>query len=101
MMRKFVRKQTRRKINALHKNSKKRKQEMNHADKDDDEDSYFNEFVIEWNCQELDFRPDDMDDEIYAVSNIPDPISVEESVYDDEQFHPNHVRLHVVALVAS
>ena len=44
MMRKFVRKETRREINALHKNSKKRKQEMNHADKNDDDDSYLNEF---------------------------------------------------------
>ena len=34
----------RREINALHKNSKKRKQEMHHADKNDDDDSYFNEF---------------------------------------------------------
>ena len=42
--RSFLCEETRREINALHKNSKKRKQEMNHADKNDDEDSYFNEF---------------------------------------------------------
>ena len=43
----------------------------------------FSDNVVEWNGQELDFRPDDLEDGIYAVANIPDPISVEESIYDD------------------
>ena len=36
----------------------------------------FSDNVVEWNGQELDFHPDDLEDDIYAVANIPDPISV-------------------------
>ena len=44
----------------------------------------FSDNIIEWNEQELDFCPDDLlEDDIFAVANIPDPISVEESIYDD------------------
>ena len=43
----------------------------------------FSDNVIEWDEQEVDFRPEGTDEDFYAATRIPDTPTVEEAIYDD------------------